>query len=211
MSDTNPALIRLVASRYSEMKGLRTVGDASWLLAGAALLSLGAWADAVDSLPIPGLVVAILVFAAYSGLWMGIWRNRVERYYDERFGRVGPRTIVPVSWVIVPSVGLGWATIFLDLHAPLPLTIATVTIFVGIWPAWIAARDFPYRGHWGLVAIAAIVAALLLPAEASLRFAWRTDAMLEVGGAMVMAGLCDHLLLMRTLSHTARPASEDAR
>ena len=206
MHTKNPALIRLVASRYSEMKGLRTLGDTGFLLIGAAGLRIGIWADTHNSSFAPPLVAAIVLWAAYIVLWMGVLRARVEKYYDARFGRVGPRTIVPVSWVLVPAMGLGWTTIFIDVQVPLPFPIVTVVLSVAIWPAWIARRDFPYRAAWGLVAVAAVLAALQLPGDASLRYVWRVDATSEVGLAMACAGLCDHLILVRALKRGAAEA-----
>jgi MFS superfamily sulfate permease-like transporter len=162
-------------------------------------MRVGIWADTLKTTPISALVAAFVLFAAYFVLWIKVLRKRVERYYDERFGRVGRRTFGPVPSVLVAYLGLAWTTIFLDAHAPWVLPVAIVVLSAATWPARIARRDSPYRAGWGLVAVAAIVAALQLPGDASRRFEWRTNAMLEVGLATAIAGLCDHLILVRTL------------
>jgi hypothetical protein len=52
--------------------------------------------------------------------------------------------------------------------------------------------------------VAGIVAALQLPTDASTRLVWRLNAMFEVGLALAIAGLCDHLLLVRMLTGAPR-------
>jgi hypothetical protein len=205
MSTKNPALIRLVASRYGDMRGLRTIGDAGCVLLPAVCSRVAMWAETRDPIAQAFVLGVFLAYALYLRLWWAHLRARVERSYDERFGRVAPRTVIPTSWTVVSAMlGVVCATILVDARAPAEVPIAIVLLSAAVWPAWIAQRDFPYRAHWVLVTIVAIVAVLQLPALPAARYVWRMQAMFELGAALAIAGLCDHAILVRTLNASRR-------
>jgi len=202
----NPRLIKLVASRYRELQGLKTAGDGgALLLVGVALRG----ALAADRANIPdsyAFATAVVLMLALIGGWIFL-RRRLSRYYDLRFGRVGPRTFA-YPYALLFLICTGWMAMWCDITGPIWVTaplahVASIPLIVA--PGVMAKRGAPYRLPWALVAMAALVAALQLPlGDASAKLIWRMHSFLYGGGALVVAGLSDHRLLVRTL----KPASE---
>jgi hypothetical protein len=204
MSTKNPALIRFVASRYRELQGLRTVGDAGFLLLNAAGFWFIMWTERESSAFVLGAVLS-----AY--IWRYFWRlgPQLDRYYATRFGRVGPQfNYWPVFlWMMQGPMA---APILSDMGAPATIAKTLVLILIAARPAWIAIRDFPFRAHWLVVAIVGILHAAQLPPTRPAIFAWEMRVFFAVGLAWAFAGLCDHVILVRTLRPGAAAASEEA-
>ena len=106
------------------------------------------------------------------------------------------------------------APILSDMGVPPATAQALVLILIAARPAWIAMRDFPFRAHWLVVAIVGMLLATQLPLTRSSIFAWQMRVFFEVGLAWAFAGLCDHLILVRTLAGSPRedtPATDVSR
>jgi hypothetical protein len=198
MSTKNPALIRLVAARYRELQGLRTVGDAGFLLLNAAGFWFIMWTERESFALVFGAALSVY-------LWWYFWRLRtqLDQYYAARFGRVGPQFYYwPVFlWMMQGPMA---APILSDMGAPATIAKALVLMLIAARPAWIAIRDFPFRAHWLVVAIVGILLAAQLPATRPAIFVWQMRVFFEVGLAWAFAGLCDHLILVRTLVGSPR-------
>lgn len=201
MRDLNPDLIRLVASRFDELRGLQTAGDAGMLLLFCACMFAGRAMDD-GRFGAVGLTVIMMILCAAFIYWISVLRRRVDRYYIARFGRVGSKRYVPphVLWFMCATNWMGmWCTVPGPAWVRAPLALA-VAIPLMAWPAWIARRDAPLRAHWAIVAIALIVITLQMPiTDAAAQPLWRTRALLYGGVAFLIAGLGDHLLLLRAM------------
>ncbi len=203
----NPALIRVVASRYHELRGLQTAGDASLLIGiGAGIVA----AEAVDAGRLGGFAMTILavLLCGWFVCWLSVARRRLERFYETRFGRVKPKRF-EYPYALMFAIGTGWIQMWCGIPGPLwvraPLALA-VAIPLVVWPGWFARRDAPFRTYWALVALAALVMVLRAPfGDASAQYVWRAHTLLFGGAALMIAGVGDHLLVVRTL----RPADDD--
>src|SRR5690349_15854951 len=127
MRDLNPDLIRLVASRFDELRGLQTAGDSTVLLGFSGALYV---AQAMDDGRVGGLTMAI-VASVLCG-WLIYWfvlRRQIGRSYATRFGRVGPRRHMP-SRVMFVMVAMNWMGMWCTVpgpawvRAPLALAVA---------------------------------------------------------------------------------------
>jgi hypothetical protein len=96
-----------------------------------------------------------------------------------------------------------------DAHIPW-LTAIVVLLCIGAWPAWVLRRDWPYRWHWLPLLFAAMGTAWSMSLMPSYSVALRHQGpwALAVGLSLAVAGLGDHLLLVRTLH--GRPARDAA-
>jgi hypothetical protein len=100
MRARNPALIRLVASQYRELQGLKTMADAMIPIAFGVLLRVARspW----------DLLFVIPIAAAWAWFRVTWIRDRIEAFYDDRCGRIGWR---PVPWthtfLFMQAVSLG--------------------------------------------------------------------------------------------------------
>jgi hypothetical protein len=209
----NQKLIRLVASRYRELQGLKTAGDGSTLLLFGVALRGAQAADRANIAHSYLFATAVVLMLTLIGAWLFL-RRRLDRYYDFRFGRVGARTFV-YPYALLFLICTGWMAMWCDIPGPIWVTaplahVASIPLIAG--PGMAAKRGAPYRLPWVLVAMAALVAALQLPlGDASARLIWRMHSLVYGGGTLVVAGLCDHLLLVRTLKPTPNSdASERA-
>ena len=195
MITSSPRLIRLVARRYRELQGLVTISDAMFpLLLGAGLFIFHSdtavlWYGA-------GIVVCFL----FSLVWL---RRRIHAYYTERFGRTGGAAY---PMCVVMLQGLTAGSMLTDIHVSAAARVPIVFLLLGGWPAWIAARDWPYRWHWSIPVVVAAAAAFPLssrPVDGG-QFVMAT-CWVAAGGALAIAGALDHRLLVRTL----RPGQEE--
>ncbi len=199
----NPRLIRLVTARYRELQGLKTAGDGGGMLTAGVALQAAAAADRAKVPDSYVFLTVIVLMLALVGVWLYL-RRRLDRYYDLRFGRVGPKTFV-YPYALLFIVCTGWMAMWCGIPGPTWVTAPlahAASIPLIVWPGVRAKRDAPYRLAWTLVGLAAIVAAAELPLgdpSAKASVAWRMHSYFYVGGMLVVAGVCDHLVLVRTL------------
>jgi len=197
MKTTNPRLAHIVARRYRDMQGLVTVSDAMFPL----LLGAGAFYFRSDR--------AMILFGGCLVVWFFVsvfWlRRRISAYYANRFGRVGGFAI-PI--IIVIAQGYTTGSLLADLHVPLAIRVPIVFLFLGGWPAWIVAYDWPYRWYW--------IIPLVVAAGVTVPFSGRAvelgdislaTCLVAIGAALAIAGALDHALLVRALD---RPAGSEA-
>jgi hypothetical protein len=201
MRELNPDLIRLVASRFDELRGLQTAGDASVLLGFSGALFA---AQAMDQGRLGGLAMTTvgITLAAWLIYWAFVLRRRLDLRYATRFGRVGPKrfTASRVVWVVC---AMNWAGMWVSVAGPVwvraPLALSVMVPLIG-WAGWIARRDAPFRSHWAIVAIALVVITLQWPmSDPAADTLWQTRAYLYAGAALLIAGFADHALLLRAM------------
>ena len=213
MEVPNPKLIRLVASSYRELKGLKTAGDGGVLLLCGVALRGALAADRANVSDSYAFATAVVLMLTLIGGWLFL-RRRLDRYYDLRLGRVGSRTFV-YPYALLFLICSGWMAMWCGVPGPTWVTaplahVASIPLIV--WPGMTAKRGAPYRLPWVLVAMGALVAALQLPlGDESARLIWRIHSLLYAGGTLVVAGLCDHLVLVRTLKPTSESEAASGR
>jgi hypothetical protein len=192
------------------MQGLKTAGDGSVLLMVGVAMRGAQAADRANSSDSYALATVVVLMLSLIGGWLFL-RRRLDRYYDLRFGRVRPKTFV-YPYALLFCISTGWMEMWCGIPGPTWVTaplahVASIPLIV--WPGLTAKRGAPYRLPWVLVAMAGLVAALQLPVgDASAKLIWRMDSLLYGGGMLVVAGLCDHLLLLRALPGAFRLKAE---
>jgi hypothetical protein len=198
MTTHNPALIRLVASRYRDLQGLSTVADAALLLlSGAGIyLAHAGWREWGWWFLI---LMSVYVWARMT--WIRRW---IDAYYASRCGRVRWSLGFPFAFPLYLQ-GLLLAPILLDLRVPTQVRVAFVLLLLGGLPARIVSRDWPYRAHWLLPCAAGVVVAAMFAAVNTRQqaTAWLPLAFFACGGSLAFSGLLDHALLVKTL-HAGR-------
>jgi len=207
MATPDPRLIRLVAARYPQMQGLRTMVDAFWPLSFAALhyVVKEGWQIAAFA----------TVFTVY--LWFRFRRipRRLDAYYAQRFGRTG-------EFLFPENLGL-WFGMAINFNEPLrdafrapdSLRVAVLMVALCSYPLWIVVRDAPYRLYWLAVVLAGFAAAIQIPwvPIGEGRYVWVRESHLAIGLALLAVGALDHLLLAHTLrggSPVAAGAEEES-
>jgi hypothetical protein len=194
------ALVRLVASRYRELQGLRTIAD------GGALIVMGAGLYAMWMYPrtATGAYFALFVFAlcGYGWFWWKWTRNRgeIDAFYSSQCGRIPVKSWGPPV-VITTWLALECGPICLDLGIAKWVSVAVFAVLLAARPAWYVIRDWPYRILWLLPASAGVFAAASFASvvnreQASL---WWGEFSLVIGASMLVAGWFDHRRLMKTL------------
>jgi len=190
MAELDPRLIRMFARHFSALQGLRVVAIAVFLQS-VTLVWLTTRSEGWTL--VAGAAPFALLLAANSLL---------DRYYA-RFGRVvmGRRyrqalfLAGPVMTVLMPFPTSGF-----------PNLVWTTLAFGALWNAWDCR---PYRWHQLLVFLAMIYVAfgrVAYPQAGDL--AWMAPRMWAFTSALVVAGLLDHRLFVRTMRQTRAPAAE---
>ena len=195
MTTPKPALIRLVTGRYRDLQGLATVADAACLLLFGAVgyLNQSGWIDR------SGLLL-IVIGLAYVWARFTVIRRWIDAYYASRFGRVHWSLGRPFSFPVYLQ-GIVLSPNLVDMGVPVPARVAIVLLVLGGLPGWIVVRDWPYRAHWLLPVVAGVVVAAMLSGITTHELAkdWLLRALLACGASLALAGLLDHLLLVKTL------------
>jgi hypothetical protein len=194
MSAKEPALVHLVAGRYRDLQGLSTMANAAMLLLCAGFVY---WGRERWHLPVMAAVVGGYLWFRFT--WL---RAALDEYYTRRCGRAGVSQYARVQGVFILQGAIS-APVLRDLHVPMPAGVAIILLMLGGEAAWIAARDLPYRAHWWLPVFAAVICAAKYTGVTTVEqtFAWEAFALLTAGTAWALAGLGDHALLLRTLTH----------
>jgi hypothetical protein len=191
----SPARLRYVTARYPQLQGGRLVplsfvflASASWR-AGGLHLPGDATAHGAEVWFFGAIAVAIA--ASYL----------IRRWYGRKFGAVGQHVTrnaaLPILGTCVLLVLAAYLQQTLAWHLSLP-TVAVAVVLLGIGTA-----HSSFRGHY-VAAAAVLLAFAALP---MLNVGGRgMDAALDaaIGFALLIVGLGDHLLLMRTFYRDPR-------
>lgn len=188
--------IRLVTRRYDELQGLTRCS-----------FGLGCIVAAAVSVATPAGSLNFVV-AALAGLSVLVPSARIARqYYSERFGRVAHETDESKwrGWVIGGAAGMS-AIVEQNIgpRYPQPFFVA-----IALFLAWSLVRDWPWRKYLIVDVCAAVFASALYvgvaPAEKE-PYWWMCVALM--GSAALITGMCDHRLLVRTLTATRSPQEQ---
>jgi hypothetical protein len=197
----NPRLIRLVASRYRELRGLATMTDAMVPLAFAALLAVlrSEWHV------VPVVILAVLIAGVWAWFRVTWISEHIEVFYDVRCGRTGWRP-APFGHISLFMWGATTMAMGGTLMSWPPVARAAVVMwYLAVYPMFAVFRDTPYRLHWIVpltVGVAAGVEYATLTSTGQAE-AWTIRVLIAGGVSTALAGLGDHLLLTRTLSSTS--------
>jgi hypothetical protein len=194
MADVDLALVRLVATRYRHLQGLRRVVDAISLLFIWALLQIGPVAR--ESAP---YLLASLVWVGLT-MWSA---GRVVRYYRERFGRIEGDGM---TWDETPAgradpvyrLLLVWTAMLMGGAFGVVLPLLTLYACRVTW------RDWPYRAYWLLLVLegtAFSLAFVSLDSAAQFR-EWQWRFVWTAAPVLSLVGLLDHRLLLRAMPAT---------
>jgi hypothetical protein len=188
MSEQDPRLIRIVARHFNDLQGLGTAVIGTLYAAGA-----GVWL-ATGSDAVTFLTVLVLVLPGACAVYA------LERFYAERFGRV----IVPPS-----RIKFGRSLFVLFMLASFVLTktqqVAFLSAVLGVSSVWLLIDCWPYRKHELFVIVAAGAAVQRVGWGPTASADDIAAATLLVGCAMTIAGLADHVLLVKGM-RTQHPA-----
>ena len=179
--------IRLVTTRYASLQGLH-------LALNGAIIALVFGGLSLTGVP-PGAIAAFIGCLLQGGI-----SAYLNHYYRTRFGVVdGSDDDLIVKWLVavcfvapVVLVLMGWNGGLLAI----PFALAHL---------WVAIRDFPHRAHHLGGTVGATVALAMLwgsPLASNQLGNW---ALTLLGASMIVPGLLDHRLLVRTLGGGAGP------
>ena len=176
------ATIRLVTENFRELQGLRLAGPGAVnTLAFSGWLLLAPDPETLNCLP---LVVCMIQGFLISGL---------NRYYESRFG-----VVEGGAWNLRVVFGAGViAALILALHRP---SFGALFVPFAAVHLWTVVRDFPHRSYH-LIAAAGAFAAIAIAASSDPLGSDRSVALalLIPGLSVIVPGLLDHRLLVRTM------------
>jgi hypothetical protein len=188
-------LIRLVAGRYQQMQGLRTVADGVFLLLMPVLFHWGPMGPTS-----PGWVVSGMI--GFLTLSVPV-RQLIGRHYDRRFGRAGATAPGPRHEQAVTAFFVCYAVGAIVMEIGLVPWMRALVVIAALTagPALVVYRDWPYRAHWALPLMAGVAAGVLFAGVTSLSqladwcaLVWRIAGVTVIG-----AGFLDHALLVKAL------------
>jgi hypothetical protein len=181
----NPRLIRVVTAHFHEMQGLRT---AAFALTVALFVAV----------PLPNQERAMQISAWLVAVAFSCWPAPALRtYYSRRAGHVVRRRFFAAP-EIVWGLWIGCACLPIALQRPVPF------VWAGLWalyPISVVWAAWPYRAQHALTIVAALYIIWNRSAGAPGRIS-NGEQMFEgllLLGALIVAGLCDHAVLMRAL------------
>lgn len=196
--------IRFVTRYFHDLQGLTRVGFGLALLSGAT------------GLAIPGpLGLAPIVVGGAAGIWLS---RRSKSYYASRFGQVERRAVNPLSprgqrvLILVYLVSLAWFFAMASFHplAPSPATTARFFCFgcgalsIGVW--W-RRGSWLWQAHYLAFGVLCLGLGLAAPFDAIspllLALSRQGEAYLLYGAYLLVTGLFDHLILVRTMPQLA--------
>ena len=179
-SEPDARLTRIIARHFHDLQGLNTA--TIWMLFAAGG---GVWLATHDEAATFLSTLVLVLAGACAGYWL-------ERFYSGRFGRVtipesrqriglaGFVALFMLSFVLTRSQ---WATFMCAV-----LAASSVWLLVDCWP---------YRVHQVFVIAGAGAAMQVLGWRATTGPDDIARAIVLVGSSMVIAGLADHVLLVR--------------
>jgi hypothetical protein len=195
MQDLNR--VRLVTSHFHVMQGLRMVPIGVFLIAQSAGW-LGRQGDC--TLTLPSLIGAIVLY-----VFIGV-------YYRRSFGQVErPPQARQREWLYgLASLLVFYALVWVDSVLNLPVSLVGLLLAGGLLGAYLRT-GLGFRKHYAvsaaLLALVSLLPALGLLPRFSLFGPDSTPLTITLGAIVVLSGVFDHLLLVRTL----KPLPEETR
>lgn len=190
--------VRYVTKNYRELQGLRLAPLGLFLLLWGTIRWLGAPTWLTDS-PVPFLLALIV----------GLFSNKImESYYQSRFGYVEPdpeRTRRERRWSMI-----GPLVAFMAIVLDEALQLQEIVVWL-LWMTPVLAYMFIVEWPHRRFTIHRIIAGLFLvgvnalPLLGITRLSSYTLGLITIGLMLVIIGLIDHLLLVRTF----KPVPED--
>ena len=191
------ARVRLVASRYPEMQGLRTVVDGVSLLALWVIMQLGS----------PEGSARPLLFAGLLWVMGTMWAVRsVALYYRSQFGQAAREG----QWREDAPESLGYAVY--------RLLLVSAALWLGGWfgfvlplltlrCAYVTWRDWPHRAHWLLLVIVgtAFSLAMLAVSHRLELLEWQWRFIWTAAPSLVVVGWLDHRALVESMRGRMQP------
>lgn len=181
--------IRYVTSHYQEIQGLRIVPLGAWLI----LLAI---AEANRSVlpPAPQVAMVIMVFYLLAGFFVLLFYRIIGAFYERRFGSVNPLLQSKSRAFSGCLRGGGFLfVLYVGLTASNPQLPYVVTLLLMLFLISVAWRSGWYRKDY-VVLVAFLVSIYSIPGSVT--------TMLLNGCTVILGGLLDHFLLVRTLKHT---------
>lgn len=177
--------LRYAAEHYQSLQGLRMVPIGIALGVNAWLQRPPGWDLAIALLPLAG---AFAIAAA-----LGVW-------YRNRYGFQRPRPGSSLVWVFV--IPLFYLLQWLEVRYRLP--ISTVGLALAIGCAWVYHSSPRMRWYYGIAALVFFATSVLpvlgISSPEQLWGQYSRVGWTLVGGAMVICGILDHLLLRQLFS-----------
>ncbi|HEX9367124.1 MAG TPA: hypothetical protein VF921_10865 [Vicinamibacterales bacterium] len=207
MDDDRLALIQLVARRYRQLQGFRTVTDGVFLL----LMPLVFRWDGHGFLNPGAMVSGTILFVAAASLAQHV----VTARYDRRFGRAGGpsagdrREPSVLAFYVAYALGV----IAAQLTDTTWLRASVVLVALGAGPLWVCYRDWPHRAHWLLPVLAAIAGSAIFTGVRTVQeiAGWSVLVWRAGGLALIAAGLLDHALLVKAMTRDARETPQSVK
>jgi hypothetical protein len=199
VSETRLSLIRFVTARQTELRGLR---EAVFCVGACANMALILWS--IEFRPRYLGALSIVLFWIF---WMEGVVRFVNRRYDSKYGRVASHTYRRAPGSVGQTLLAAGA--MLDVFVPaFPFAgHSAFLILVAAYAAWIAWRDFPWRGYY-LAAV--FVAFIATPVDDPSRMISYFPAYAAGLAAIALMGLLDHVLLMTAFARLRRTCAEGA-
>lgn len=180
--------IQYVTSHYQEIQGLRIIPFGIWLI----LVALGQASGFVPTTE-PKLDAAILFTYLLGGFLVLALYGLIGTFYERTYGSVQPLLQSRTRALSGCLSGAGFlGVLYIGMmvgQRQLATEVAILLSFLLIYATW--------RSHWYRKDYV-VLAALLIGAHI---FPFRTNVMALNGIVVVVGGLLDHFLLVRTLKH----------
>jgi len=198
--------IRFVTRHFHDLQGLRSKVPMGLLCLVLGLLSL---ANEHVYVPSPGLALlalALLVAGAGASWWMARW---ARSYYTSRFGEVERREVNPLGpWGRRGAVVLALTLVLFLFTLPSPEALTRAYCLIGgAWACglWVRRGSRLCQAHY--LGFGVLALGLAAPVRALdslvLLLSKNVGLFLAVGCFLVVTGLLDHLVLVRTLRQLA--------
>lgn len=186
--------VRFVTEQYYELHGLR------WVIWGVVCFFIAA--ESAELVP-TALILAVVLPVGLIGFVGASW------YYMRRYGMVigAKRSYGPTAWSLlaIPALLLGFAADKWFETRPFMMPVMFALWF--LLQFWMVGRKWRQYYLWialGMIAVNLVLGFMEWP-EGSLLLERGFVTWVLAGAAMMVGGVCDHLLLSRTLGGKAAP------